>query len=141
MKKWYIIQYVACGVMLGSSIIQLFVDPSFGFVLDMVYCVALLLVVTGWIVTYRIGSKANEKVLKDIDDAFTAMVTARLELPWFRVDSFTPNDGSFILFAEDDDSYGIVGFYENGKYYDEQRRPVFAKYWMPLLKSPLNKEE
>ena len=54
MKKWTIIQFVSIFVMMTSSIVDFFVeDASWSFALDMLYCVALLLVVVMMLVRYK----------------------------------------------------------------------------------------
>ena len=54
MKKWTIIQFVSIFVMMTSFIVDFFVeDASWSFALDMLYCVALLLVVVMMLVRYK----------------------------------------------------------------------------------------
>lgn len=61
MKKWTIIQFVSVFVMITSAIVDMFVeDASWSFALDMLYCVALLMVIVMMLVRF----KAEEKELK-----------------------------------------------------------------------------
>lgn len=54
MNRWTIIQFVSIFVMLTSSIVDFFVeDASWSLALDMLYCVALLLVVVMMFVRYK----------------------------------------------------------------------------------------
>lgn len=58
MNKWTIIQFVSIFVMMTSSIVDFFVeDASWSFALDMLYCVALLLVVVMMFVRYKAEKK------------------------------------------------------------------------------------